>query len=120
MNALRYETFLCIAFGFAANGTLGLKYCDPAKLADTDVFSDRQILLAKTGVQYAMAILNLAVSEHLGDDPNHQQFEATADHLLLTASQAPDVNALFTVIETYHTDIIGVYFYINNGDISLR
>ncbi len=120
MNALRYETFLCLAFGFAANGTTGLKSCDPAHLADAGIFSNRQILRAKTGVQYAMAILNHAVSKHLGDDPRHQQFDSKVEQLLLDAFQSRDVNTLFTVIETYHTDIIDVYFDINKGNISLK
>ena len=68
-EALRYETFLRRAFGLTKDGKKGIldRWGDPAGIADTDIFKERELLTVKIGVGYSMMIFNKYILNNVNE-----------------------------------------------------
>lgn len=120
MEALRYETLIRRAFGYAQQeGRMIDRWGDPASLANTDAFRPSKLAAVKVGAGYAMEILITAIiNRKAGNLP-----EGESDRLnsftsrMVAAATIEEVSAL---IQEFKETVEELYFQWNDGIMSLQ
>lgn len=120
MEAIRYETLIRRAFGFAQNeGRMIDRWADPAALADTDQFRDKNLASVKVGAGYAFEILVTAVFNTIGESLPSDEYDRlekftekiVAANNLLEAEQ---------IITEFRETVEDKYFTSDNGIMRLK
>lgn len=104
--ALEYETFLRKAFGLHSGGMTD-RWGDPAGLATTDVFNDRNIPSVKSSVSYAMEIFNQKIlnDNHPNGDDEINRLEGYTQQVLSASS----INDILELIRSYKSTVLEKY-----------
>jgi len=111
MKPKKYEDLLRAAFGLSAGKEIG-RWGDPARLANTDVFSKGNLSSVKIGTGYAIEIFNDAIINKGGlDDPEHDRLEAFPERVLSSA----DLAGISALIEEYDQTVVDKYFEYKEG-----
>jgi hypothetical protein len=121
MEALRYESLLRWAFGFARNGRMLDRWEDPAGMANAGEFSAGNLDTVKAGTAYAMEIFTRAVIKHHSgrgtlSDAEYGRLQAFTSSVI----NAPDMATVGQLIKDYRDTVQDVYFVAEDGNISLK
>ncbi|MDA2236367.1 hypothetical protein CN952_06015 [Bacillus cereus] len=103
--ALRYETFIRRAFG-AQDGEMLERWGDPAKMANTDYFSDHHFNEVKATTGYAMLTFNAYIQQNTDVNPQDSQ---RMNSIVSDVINASDLTAIATLIDEYVNNIERVY-----------
>lgn len=116
MMALRYETFMREAFGYANDGKIVERWGDPAGIANTDNFDDQYLDSVKAGVSYSVEIFsNAVINKGSLSDSEHVRLENFTKQVI-DATNVIDINS---IIEDFDETVVKKYFDISNGKVSL-
>ena len=117
MKALRYESLLREAFGYALNGEIAERWGDPAGIANTDVFDEMYIEKVKAGAAYAMEIFsNPVMNKKNLSDTEIERLEDFTKRVI----NADSIDTIDTIIEEFDTTVIQKYYDIQHGKITLK
>lgn len=95
------------------------RWADAASLANTDVFSARNLARVKVGVGYAMEILRTAIINHKQGDLPEGESDRLNDFIVRVVD-AEELNAVSALIEEFHETVEDRYFQWNHGIMSLK
>jgi hypothetical protein len=116
MMALRYETFIKDAFGYASGGKIVERWGDPAGIANTDNFDDMYINSVKAGVSYSVEIFsNAVINKGTLSDSEVARLENFTKQVI-DATNVIDINS---IIKDFDNTVIKKYFNISNGKVTL-
>lgn len=107
---LEYEMFIRGAFTKGLGQNIE-RWGDPAKLANTDVYSAGKLHEVKAAVSYSMLIFNdIIINEHsdhqvLADSRNYERLESIVEDVI-NASDKPAVMALIREYKTTFSPIL--------------
>lgn len=107
-NNLIYENFIRFAFEQAFGHSVE-RWGDPARLANTDMFSDGNLSKVKAAVSYSMSILNNILENDYHDHAIVQENYDRLDSIIDDVIAAPDKNEVLKLINEYRVKFFPVF-----------
>lgn len=110
MDAMNYEMLIREAFALANNCPCE-RFGDPASLANTDVFDNHTIIIAKSAAVYAVAIFNNEIFSAHKEEAEHGRISEFIERI----GRVEDITALANAIDDYKNSVLKIYFKYVDG-----
>ena len=116
-DAYSYETFLRNIWSLHRGREVG-RHGDPAQLADTDSFSERNIAAVKAAIAYAMESVRVKVVNEvvINSDAEHRRLESFVPRVIGAAS----LSDLTDLMNEFSETVIDRYCVMQQGIMRLK
>ena len=120
MEAMKYETLIRRAFGFALNeGRMLDRWADPASLANTDQFRDKNLAAVKVGAGYAFEILTTSILNNIGETLSSDE-STRLEEFTERMISAKNLLEADQIITEFVDTVENKYFRFDNGIMLLK